>query len=143
MLSHVIYRRLWADYLDGRGVRYAFFSAANAIAVQSKRQDTTDVQQRETPSQSKQTPVDKQAGASTSPTHAAVASRNTLSPTLSSGSESSGTESESDLREYPASEEDVADCRDPRSKILTVPEVEDFFEKSAPELSGKGCPLLL
>ena len=40
MLTEIAHRRRqWADYFDSQGIQYAFFSAANATALQQARRD--------------------------------------------------------------------------------------------------------
>ena len=38
-------RRQWADYFDSQNIRYAFFSAANATAIQQARRDALAAQE--------------------------------------------------------------------------------------------------
>jgi len=37
-------RRLWADYFDTQGVCYAFYSAANAVALQEAKREAVDTE---------------------------------------------------------------------------------------------------
>lgn len=120
-------RHLWADYFDGQGIQYAFFSAANATALQQARREalaeaeTREELQDASPSQlgnpkgDDEDDNEKEEGASDS-------------------EESSESESE-DEGVYLSGEEDTPDAQDPRAKVLSVLELEDLFVKAAPDLS--------
>ena len=117
-------RRLWADYFDQRNVTYAFFSAANAAALQELRREIESAKARE---------AEKEA------------SRN---------EESSGSDDEDDPQTpedgtfepqesappFPLpTEEDSEDARDPRTRVLSVLELEDLFSRVAPDLTSMVC----
>ena len=114
-------RRLWADCFDQRNVKYAFFSAANAAALQELRREIESAKRRE-------------------------AEKDT-----SGGEESSGSDDEDDpqtpedeIPEHresaqpflPPVEEDSGDARDPRTRVLSVLELEDLFFRVAPDLTS-------
>lgn len=101
-------RITWADYFDTNGVRFAFYSAANASALQEK-DDEEEVRQ----------PNDK-------------------TPSKSEEEESDQETSEDDeaspyVRPPEEGEEQEPDSR---IRVLTVRELEELFVKSAPPLSG-------
>ncbi|KAI6153741.1 hypothetical protein BKA82DRAFT_997363 [Pisolithus tinctorius] len=127
-------RRIWADYFDSEGIQYAFFSAANAAALQKLRRDVPsqpDTQHVET----KQA-LDEDTDSFTGDQHAPH----------DNGS-ADGSDSEADLPDleehdalddeygYVHTEEDTPDGRDPRTKVLSVLELEELFLSSAPDLS--------
>jgi large subunit GTPase 1 len=108
---------MWADHFDGQNVRYAFFSAANATALQELRREM------------EATPE---------------AAENEESAGIDSEEEGSDEEEDDNLSEeedhhhsYLTTEEDSPDGRDPRTKVLSVLELEDLFFKTAPDLSSK------
>jgi large subunit GTPase 1 len=110
---------LWADYFDQQGIQYAFFSAANAAALQQARRD------------------------------ALLASEEGMDKADNSEEEDNGEEEEesgedeeeSDYEEsedsyYSAEEEESPEGQDPRARVLTVLELENLFERVAPDLSS-------
>jgi large subunit GTPase 1 len=114
-------RRLWADYFDQQHVRYAFFSAANAAALQELRREMELAKARE-------------------------AERETTGNEESSGSddeddpqtpEDETPEPQEDAQPFTLPvEEDSEDARDPRTRVLSVLELEDLFSKVAPDLTS-------
>jgi large subunit GTPase 1 len=101
-------RSAWADYFDRQRIQYTFFSAANAVARQEAR-----LGQLENSSEEVIEPDDS----------------------TSEGMGSSlDTDSDSDLEYASAMEEDEGD--DPRTKVLSVLELEDLFVARAPDLKG-------
>ena len=116
-------RRQWADYFDKQGVTYAFFSAANAAALQQARrfvEEIADIGQEEDES------------------------RDTYEDNDESSDEGHGNDfkhetdmSGSDLTEerdqtvyFSAGEDDL---EEDRIRVLTVLELEELFIKTAPE----------
>lgn len=141
-------RRIWADYFDEQGIRFAFFSAANAAALQQARRES--LAQRETEpgtSQRSDAAVGQQKTDSkaTAETESSSDSEGPLTPDgRDEGNEppDSDIDSESDderLR-YVPTEEDTPDGRDPRTKVLSVLELEDLFISAAPDLSSTQLP---
>jgi large subunit GTPase 1 len=114
-------RRLWADYFDQQHVRYAFFSAANAAALQELRREMELAKARE-------------------------AERETAGNEESSGSddeddpqtpEDETPEPQEDGQPFTLPvEEDSEDACDPRTRVLSVLELEDLFSKVAPDLTS-------
>ena len=114
-------RRLWADSFDEQNVRYAFFSAANAAALQELRREVELAKARE-------------------------AERETTEKEESSGSddeddpqtpEDETPEPQEDAQPFTLPvEEDSEDARDPRTRVLSVLELEDLFFKVAPDLTS-------
>lgn len=122
----VVYRRLWADYFDTHGITYAFFSAANAAAIQQARRDALDVAgSNDQDISSESEPKDVAEGAD--------------EPDLVEDdvSESESDTSESEDEHYFSAEEDTTDGQDPRARVLSVLELEELFIKSSPDLTGK------
>ena len=114
-------RRLWADHFDQQNITYAFFSAANATALQELRREIELAKVRE---------IEKAAAGN---------------------NESSGSDDDDDPRtpedEMPEPqekippfplpvEEDSEDARDPRTRVLSVLELEDLFFRVAPDLTS-------
>ncbi|KAI0715376.1 P-loop containing nucleoside triphosphate hydrolase protein [Earliella scabrosa] len=137
-------RKLWADYFDGQNVKYAFFSAANAAALQEARREAAAAQ----------APAQKQNDAPESVTMPPDAADEPSSV----GEEPQGEDSEEDsddgeevpedsLEEYSEDESDDSEggaflpieegpeAQDLRTKVLSVLELEDLFVRSAPDLS--------
>lgn len=122
-----MHRRLWADYFDQQNVAYAFFSAANATALQELRREIELAKMRETEKE------------------------------VAGNEESSGSDDEDDSPHTPEdekpdhqeraqsfplpTEEDSEDARDPRTRVLSVLELEDLFFRTAPDLSSMACNL--
>jgi large subunit GTPase 1 len=113
-------RRSWADYFDQHGVQYAFFSAANAAASQNATKHT------ETTQPDSSSGEEDEHGDSLSPN---AASQNS-EPDLSSNSDS-------DDVAYVSAEDDSSDAQDPKTKVLSVIELEALFEKIAPDRFGR------
>ncbi|KAF8549042.1 P-loop containing nucleoside triphosphate hydrolase protein [Imleria badia] len=145
-------RRIWADYFDEQGIRSAFFSATNAAALQQARRDS--LAQREAESTPSQPPSDAAATDQQGTT-----SNMTAEPESSSDSEGPHTPDDHDEENdvppdsdidptsdderfrYVPTEEDTPDGRDPRTKVLSVLELEDLFVSAAPDLSSFKGPL--
>jgi large subunit GTPase 1 len=121
-------RRLWADYFDEQGVQYAFFSAANAAALQEvRRQALAEAETKEAQGDSSSNSLDGLA-----------ASEEIEEEDSEEGDFESEDESESDDEGlYLLEEDDSPDSRDPRTKVLSVLELEDLFLKVAPDLSSE------
>ncbi|KAJ7596849.1 P-loop containing nucleoside triphosphate hydrolase protein [Mycena floridula] len=101
----------WADYLDGQHIQYAFFSAANANALQEARREAFLASQQQDES--------NDAGDE--------------SEDESDSEEEASGSSEEDA--YFSAEEDSPESKDPRVKVLSVPELEELFMSAAPPLS--------
>ncbi|KAF8213250.1 P-loop containing nucleoside triphosphate hydrolase protein [Mycena galopus ATCC 62051] len=112
-------RCLWADHFDKQGIQYAFFSAANAAALQQARRDALD-------SGNHQNDVDE-----------TEESDEDADEDEEDSSEESDDESDYYEAEdfYFSAEEDSPEGQDPRAKVLSVLELENLFEKAAPDLS--------
>ncbi|KAH7910692.1 hypothetical protein BJ138DRAFT_1064590 [Hygrophoropsis aurantiaca] len=129
-------RRLWADYFDQQGIQYAFFSAANAAAIQQARRDAlsqveipsgdADEEGSSSDSEGPDTPVDHEDGGGVEKTP----SDHEPPPDSDSDSEDSDNE-----HIFVSTEEDSPDGKDPRTKVLSVLELEDLFTRAAPDLS--------
>lgn len=138
-LVHV--RRIWADYFDSQGLRYAFYSATDATARQEALQKALIVGELTT-AIDKAVEDDQRIAFSEEVKEAdeeSTLNAHTGSSTPSDGSYDS-TESEAsgecvDLD----SDEGLHGKEDPRAKVLSVLELEDLFIASAPDLSGR-CP---
>ncbi|TDL28206.1 P-loop containing nucleoside triphosphate hydrolase protein [Rickenella mellea] len=124
-------RRGWADYFDTQCIQYAFFSAANAAALQQARKDALELEAKEIEQNGDHDhdeddddePVDDLAE----------------SPPATSESDGSYSEDEADINMYISANEEEGDP-DPRTKVLSVLELEELFVKSAPNLSEFSDP---
>ncbi|KAG2023042.1 GTP-binding protein [Coprinopsis cinerea AmutBmut pab1-1] len=96
----------WANYFDKEGTKYAFYSAATANAIQEARREAAAAQ---------------------------LAAQNRSGDESSSESEASDDEDEDDDHYFSAPEDEGED-EDPRTKILTVDELEKLFLRLAPDL---------
>ena len=135
----VYVRRIWADYFDSQGLHYAFYSATDATGRQEALQKalavgelTTAIDEAVEGNQRIALPgEDEEAD-----------EEDTLNADMGSSTPSDGsydpTESEiSDERSDLDSDEDLHGNEYPRSKVLSVLELEDLFIASAPDLSGR------
>ena len=114
-------RSQWANYYDQQHVRYAFYSAANATALQQARKEAAE--SLETLFSS-----DESDNETSENDHDLSAEH--------SASSIGHDDSEADDDLYFSAEEDHDD-QDPRAKILSVVELEEMFLKMAPDLSSK------
>ena len=105
----------WASYFDQQHVQYAFYSAANATALQQARREA------EGDSETLSSSVESESEVNDSDHELST-------------EHSTSSISHDDL--YFSAEEDRED-RDPRAKILSVVELEEMFLKMAPDLSSK------
>lgn len=120
--------RLWADHFDEQGIQYAFFSAANAAALQQARRDALAQEQ--------------QGNAVPQGDHNDIADEDddikesSLSDRNHPETESDSDE-ESDSEDYFSADDEPEEEQDPRARVLTVLELEDLFMRMAPDLSGE------
>jgi len=114
-------RRLWADHFDQQNVAYAFFSAANAAALQELRREVELAKIRET---EKEATGNEESSGSDDEDGPQTPEDETPDPQESAQS-------------FPlAVEEDSEDARDPRTRVLSVLELEDLFFRVAPDLTS-------
>ena len=139
------HRRIWADYFDELGIRFAFFSAANAAALQQARRESPA--QREEGSSAPHQRSDataEQQKMNLSTTAEAESSSDSEGPHTPDGHEDNDvppdSENDSDSDDskfrYVPTEEDTPDGRDPRTRVLSVLELEGLFISAAPDLSS-------
>jgi large subunit GTPase 1 len=140
-------RRQWADYFDSEGIQYAFFSAANATAIQEARRNAL-VAEREPP-QAEQGAFEEEEQRDSNEdvvdnVHEEILKRITPppdTPLVSDVDSERDDEDEDDYStesdEFPLMNEgDTEDGQDPRARVLSVLELEDLFTRAAPDLSG-------
>ncbi|KAH8119933.1 P-loop containing nucleoside triphosphate hydrolase protein [Phellopilus nigrolimitatus] len=144
-------RRLWADYFDQRNIQYAFFSAANAVALQQARLDA--LQREETQAAESQKESSEEEGdeedddddddsEETESDGSQVESGNVVQKPP--GDDSQSVVNESDLGDHGYAENDrnfslendSEDGQDSRIRILSVLELEALFVHAAPDLSA-------
>lgn len=139
MYLSVYHRRLWADYFDAEGIQYAFFSAANATALQEARREALAEEKRKAEAAEEAAnhllDSDEDEEELVPPASADDVSEKDEEDEGDDASGSDSEESETDL--YFSSEEDTPDGQDPRARVLSVLELEDLFIKTAPELSSE------
>jgi large subunit GTPase 1 len=130
------FRRLWADYFDSQGLRYAFFSALNAAALQEARREALEAAQlAKELEQAKQSREEGQEDGNDdddddNEEEEAEADAQAEHQTTSSSEED---ESENDSVRFDLG--DSEDDTDPRVRVLSVLELEDLFKSAAPELA--------
>lgn len=132
-------RRIWADYFDSKGIQYAFFSAANAVALQAAKQDTTEPFKTEERRRMEEVQHHEEA-ASSSESEGPHTPRDDESTAGSVADADPPPDSDSEFTsddefKFVHTEEDTPDGRDPRIKVLSVSELEELFFKAAPDLS--------
>jgi len=114
-------RRLWADYFDQQNITYAFFSAANAAALQELRREMELAKTRETEKEvagnDESSGSDDEDGPQTPE------------------DETPDAQESAQLFPLPV-EEDSEDARDPRTRVLSVLELETLFFRVAPDLTS-------
>ena len=140
-----IYRQKWADYFDSQGIQYAFFSAANAAAIQQARRDALTAQEaaRDAAAKAEEDSSEGDSEAEGLPepeSHTATPPPESADPSSSSEEElSSADESDEtdEARHFTYSAEDESEeAKDSRTRVLSVLELEDLFLRAAPDLSG-------
>ncbi|KAG7099008.1 hypothetical protein E1B28_000892 [Marasmius oreades] len=111
-------RLQWANYFDSQSIRYAFFSAANASALQQARKHALGVEADTPPSPSGTDEEEGEAGVDVD--------------------EEESEESDTLDHFYPADEDtgEEEDIQDPRIKVLSVLELEQLFKEMAPDRSA-------
>ena len=120
ILPRHFFRVRWADYFDSQGVRYAFYSAANAAAIQQTRKEVAEAL-----------------------AHAEEVSRHASekgedddeADDDETGSPESESEDENEDDMYFSAEGESEDGQDLRARVLSVVELEELFVKMAPDLS--------
>lgn len=125
---------MWADYFDSQNIRYAFFSAANAAALQELRREA-EAEQEASAYQQPEAEEEETESEEEETEDADAEDQNS----------SEGEHAEKHV--YQVVEEDNPDGRDPRAKVLSVVELEELFIKTAPDLSSllllSSCELVL
>ncbi|KAG6889910.1 hypothetical protein C0992_003614 [Termitomyces sp. T32_za158] len=121
-------RCLWADYFDSQGIQYAFFSAANAAALQQRRRDALLSAEVQDPASALKDDEDLQKVDLD------------YDPSVTVPGADSGEDSSQEISEDEAyfSAEDKEELHDNRVKILSVLELEDWFLSMAPDLAAFG-----
>ncbi|KIJ46381.1 hypothetical protein M422DRAFT_29248 [Sphaerobolus stellatus SS14] len=142
-------RRQWADYFDQQGIAYAFFSAANATALQEARKAAEEAEQRaleeeEEGTSTEESSEDEEDQPATQPTtetsNASDPHVNSTDPEVPASDSESDSEEEDHTVYFSAEDDD-----DERTKVLSVAQLEDLFLRTAPKLppSSDGRPIHL
>ncbi|KAJ3545803.1 hypothetical protein NM688_g5585 [Phlebia brevispora] len=138
-------RRQWADYFDSQGIQYAFFSAANATALQEARRDALAAEEARLEAEAHVVDGERQSHEEGEEVDESPESQaSVVAPPPDSESDEELYETESDesdadddhFHDALRLEEDGADAQDPRARVLSVLELEDLFVKAAPDLSN-------
>ncbi|KAG8750346.1 hypothetical protein FRC12_012925, partial [Ceratobasidium sp. 428] len=139
-------RRGWADYFEKEGIQYAFFSAANAKALQEAKrlaeeaahahaerepQPTSD--EIDNTNEAEHQPDDEEEEEATDP----ELSHTKTSPDDSIEEPAPQGDQEIDSHHLPV---DAGETDDPRTRVLSVLELEELFLSSAPDLSTFATP---
>ncbi|KAH8835699.1 hypothetical protein DL96DRAFT_1666368 [Flagelloscypha sp. PMI_526] len=114
----------WADYFEEQHIQYAFFSAANASAIQEARKEAAEALARA--AEAKQTPET---------TEETVGDDGPVDSEDESDSDDGSDATEEDAF-YSADEDEEEDDSDPRAHVLSVVELEDLFQATAPPLTN-------
>jgi len=117
----------WADYFDQQGVKYAFYSAADAAALQQARRDAMEAPNR------------TEAGQLSDESEFDDADDDGNANMDSEGNCSEDDTDGDDM--YFSAEEEEEDVQDARARILSVQELEEMFIAMAPDLYGRLIPL--
>lgn len=117
-------RSQWANYFDQQHVYYAFYSAANATALQQARREAAEGSETLLSSDESEN----------------EASDNDRDLSGEHSAPSIGHDDGGDDDDLYFSAEEDGDAQDPRAKILSVGELEDMLLKIAPDLSSKYPP---
>ncbi|EMD41943.1 hypothetical protein CERSUDRAFT_147367 [Gelatoporia subvermispora B] len=140
-------RQQWADYFDAQGVRYAFFSAANAAALQEERREAFAAAQvtEERAAAAEQAEDDEEGdenGSDAPPASPLDGSQDAGDDVVAPDGDASESEPESELESESEDEPGLfvlpkEECLsdDPRTRVLSVLELEDLFVHCAPDLS--------
>ncbi|KAK2461620.1 hypothetical protein APHAL10511_006083 [Amanita phalloides] len=114
----------WANYFERHGVDFAFYSAANVVALQASKEVSPLVVQAEVD--------DADASGSSSPDQ---------SPSdIDRGEQFSESDTESEDMQTYLNAQSEGQHQDPRVKILSVVELEELFLRKAPNLSAFAQP---
>jgi large subunit GTPase 1 len=117
-------RRQWADYFDEQGVKYAFYSAADAAALQQAQRDAAEALNRAEAEQvSDESESDEADDDDKNETD------------LDSADNRSEDDTDGDDI-YFSAEEEEEDVQDTRARILSVQELEEMFIAMSPDLCG-------
>lgn len=153
-LSLTTPRRQWADYFDSEGIQYAFFSAANATAIQEARRDALAAEQERLEAeqraqlQGSDEEIDEEEEEEEEEViPEEISERATPPPDTPLASDVDGEidgDEEDDEDGYSTEshdfhlmdEDDTEDGQDPRARVLSVLELEDLFIRAAPDLNG-------
>ncbi|OCH94716.1 P-loop containing nucleoside triphosphate hydrolase protein [Obba rivulosa] len=133
-------RLQWADYFDSQGVRYAFFSAANAAALQEARREALaaqDATERLAAAGTENAESDEEGdedGLEEPPAGASDEFASGSDNGSATEEDSSDPESEDEQGLYVLPKEEAL-SDDPRTRVLSVLELEDLFVQTAPDLS--------
>ncbi|QRV97297.1 50S ribosome-binding GTPase [Ceratobasidium sp. AG-Ba] len=134
-------RRGWADYFEKEGIQYAFFSAANAKALQEAKRLAEEAshaqEEHETPLTSDED--DREDDVENSGRQEADDGEKSADPEPSQprsptddSIEEAPHDPELDAHHLPV---DAGEADDPRTRVLSVLELEELFLSSAPDLS--------
>ncbi|KAG5647567.1 hypothetical protein DXG03_008920 [Asterophora parasitica] len=122
-------RYLWADYFDSQNIKYAFYSAANAAAIQQARRDALAAAQAEAAALADAEEQHQQA------LDAGIEEEGPDDSDDDSDYETTDDSSDSQDEAYFSAEEDSPEGQDPRAKVMSPVDLEEWFASMAPDLS--------
>ncbi|KII94187.1 hypothetical protein PLICRDRAFT_695224 [Plicaturopsis crispa FD-325 SS-3] len=124
-------RRQWADYFDQQNIQYAFFSAANAAALQEARRQAAAQEEEAERARADAESEDERENALN---HTGASHDDDDDESGESSESGSESDSEDDAAFYLSEEEESPDSQDPRARVLSVLELEELFVRTAPSL---------
>ncbi|KAF9447793.1 P-loop containing nucleoside triphosphate hydrolase protein [Macrolepiota fuliginosa MF-IS2] len=140
----------WADYFESQGIRYAFFSAANAAAIQQARKEAVEATLQQDVVNKNTAEKLEETSEGAGPQRDDSRGENDEEPPTppESAGEAEDSDESSSEEDYFSVEEDDGFSQDSRARVLSVLELEDLLLKEAPLLSeftdasGKAPPKL-
>lgn len=126
-------RREWADYFEKEGIQFAFFSAANAKALQEAKRLAEEAAHAE--QESSDESGDPEADSEDGVDAAEVDSNEShADDSIEEPAPHPDASADIDPHHLPV---DASEADDPRTRVLSVLELEELFLSSAPDLSSQ------
>ncbi|CAE6426505.1 unnamed protein product [Rhizoctonia solani] len=125
-------RREWADYFEKEGIQFAFFSAANAKALQEAKRLAEEAD-HDQPQQISSDEIEDQSEIDSDDELVdATATESRADESIEEATPQADTSVEIHPHHLPV---DASEADDPRTRVLSVLELEELFMTSAPDLS--------
>jgi large subunit GTPase 1 len=136
-------RKLWAVYFENEGIDFAFYSAATATAIQQREAETLPVAELEAEELKglkercqAEEPLDRSEDQRATASDGHDSHDNSDMSDEDSDDMQDGSSSEEGSRAVWLDDTEIHQDQDPSTRVLTVGELEELFEKSAPNLDG-------